>query len=280
VTLAASSGFLLVLRGRPQQVLHGYFALVALLASLYFFITPDSFHFYKFAEYAVPAGVALAGFVVDRSGPWVRSRVALPRRWLDGATALGLVVLAALASANLRRTPVSWERRLEDSFGVPYFRAASFTINGRVIRANISGRLADHLRAFPAATRFDFMVSPFDKYVTFLYDRTNGFSAPDLVAWLDSSGKLERTLRSTAGSERPVLVLLDEAILDVDPRFGVRESHSVLGSLHLASKLNLKGRLRASDLGAELMARCAVEESARATKGWRLLRCGGVNRDG
>ena len=62
---------------------------------------------------------------------------------------------------------------------MPYFRAASFTINGRVIRANMSEPLAEHLRAFPASTRFDFMLSPFDKYVTFLYDRTNGFSAPD-----------------------------------------------------------------------------------------------------
>jgi hypothetical protein len=279
VTCAASFGFLVVLRGRPQLVVHGYFALVALVASLYYFVTPDSFHFYKFAEYAVPFGVALAGFVVDRHGGWARSHFALPRRWLTGATATGLVALAMIASGNLRKTPVQWERRLRDSFGVPYFQAAPFTINGRMIRANISERLAEHLRAFPAAAQVDFMVSPFDKYVTFLYDRTNGFSAPDLVAWLDSSGKLERSLRSTAGSDRPVLVLLDEATLDVDPRFGVREGHSVLGSLHLASKLNLKGRLRAADLGAELMARCAVDERG-GSKRWRLLRCGGPNRGG
>jgi hypothetical protein len=274
VICAAALGFLLVLRGRPRNVLHGYFALVALFASLYYFVTPDVFHFYKFAEYAVPFGVALAVFVVDRYGAWVRSHVAVPRWWLSGATAIGFVVVAALAAGHLRARPAEPERRIKDSFGVPYFQAASYTINGRVIRANMSERLAEHLRAFPAATRFDFMLSPFDKYVTFLYDRTNGFSAPDLIGWLDSSDKLERASRLTAGSDRPILVLLDEAILDVDPRLGIHEAHPTLGPLHLASKLNLKSRLRASDLAVELMARCEVDENPGAKSGWRLLRCG------
>ena len=78
----------------------------------------------------------------------------------------------------------------------------------------------------------------------------------------------------TARSYRPVLVLVDEAILDVDTRLGIQESHPEIGRLHLASKLNLKARLRASDLAAELMARCEVDESPGERKGWRLLRCG------
>lgn len=271
---AAAVGFLLVLRGRPHDVLQGYVALVAMSSSLYYFVTPDAFHFYKFSEYAVPFGVALAGFVVDRCGDWVRSHLALPRSWVAGGAAVGFVALAAMTTGNLRATPSQWERRIEDSFGAPYFRAASFTINGRVIRANLSERLAEHLRAFPASTPFDFMVSPFDKYVTFLYDRTNGFRAPDLLGWLQSQGKLEGALRRTAGSDRPVLVLLDESTLDVDARLGIKGSHPVLGPIHLASKINLKARLRASELAAELMARCEVDVSHGATKGWRLLRCG------
>ncbi len=51
-------------------------------------------------------------------------------------------MLAAMAAGNLRARPVQVERRLKDSFGVLYFRAASFTINGRVIRANMSEPLA------------------------------------------------------------------------------------------------------------------------------------------
>jgi hypothetical protein len=267
-------GFLLVLRGRPQNFLQGYFTLVALFASLYYFVTPDAFHFYKFAEYAVPAGAALAAFVVDRYGGWVRSHVTLPRSLLTGATAVAFVVLAQMVAGNLRANPAPPERRIKDSAGVPYFTAASFTINGRVIQANMSEGLAEHLRAFPASTRFDFMVSPFDKYVTFLYDRTNGFSAPDFFSWLDSSDKLERALRLTARSERPVLVLLDEASLDVDTRFAIQEAHPSLGGLQLASKLNLKARLRASDLASELMARCESVGIPGAKSGWRLLRCG------
>lgn len=271
---AAAVVFLLFLRGRPQTVLQGYFALVALFSSLYYLITPDVFHFYKFGEYMIPFTVGLVGLVIDRYGGWVTSHVALPRRSLAVAGALGFVALAVMTAGRLRTPPAEWERRIKDSFGAPYFKAAPFTINGRLIRADMSERLAEHLREFPAATRFDFLLTPFDKYVTFLYDRTSGFGAPDVIAWLDSSAKLARALRLTAGSDRPVRVLLDEAVLDVDTRAGIQASHPVLGSLHLASKLNLKARLRAAELAAELLARCTEEERPGA-KGWRLLRCGG-----
>lgn len=272
---AAAAGFLAVLRGRPERVLDGAFALVALSASLYYFVTPDLFHFYKFAEYAVPFGVALAASVVERYGAWARSRVARPARWQAAATTVGAAALALAAARDLGPRPEAyWERRIEDASGAPYFQAASYTIGGRVIRADLSERLARHLRAFPASARFDFLVSPFDKYVTFLYDRTNGFGAPDLVGWLDSAGKLERAVRSTAASERPVRVLLDEASLEVDPRLGIQRANLVVGPLHVASKINLKARLRASELAAELLARCAVDDDPAVRGGWRLLRCG------
>jgi hypothetical protein len=74
-------------------------------------------------------------------------------------------------------------------------------------------------------------------------------------------------------TDTPVYVLLDDTILNVDTRLGIKKNHPVLGGMHAASKLNLKARLRASDLAAELATHCKADDNLVA-KGWHLIRCG------
>ncbi|MGA7802126.1 MAG: hypothetical protein WCC36_15080, partial [Gammaproteobacteria bacterium] len=156
----------------------------------------------------------------------------------------------------------------------PYFRAKDYSINNRLIRADMSKSLAEHLRRFPKQQHFKYIVSPYDKYVTFLYDRENGFDSPDLVAWLDSSEKVVEAIHMIMQSKTPADVLIDPAITYVDTRIGIKESHAVLGALDMGSKLNIKGRLRAAEVGRALLKGCRRVDDLKG-EDWIHLRCGG-----
>src|ERR1019366_3555419 len=117
----------------------------------------------------------------------------------------------------------------------------------RMIDADISADLAQHLQAFPDSAPADFILSPYDKYVGFLYDRRNGFADPDFIAWLDSNERAKEAIRLMAKKPKPFYVLIDDAVMRADPRLGIKAQDTLLGTLHIASKINLKNRLRAAD---------------------------------
>jgi hypothetical protein len=265
--------FLIFARPLRNRFLAGYFSFVTLLLSLYYFITPDSFHFYKFAEYSVPFWVVAIAFLQKRYSTWFKTHFYAIQPKLYRSLPLGFILLASITLSNFTSLPISWEFRLTDSSGEPYFKSSTYNINNRLIKADISEKLASHLRSFPNSASADFILSPFDKYLAFIYDRSNGLGTPDLIASLDTNEKMKNALERISQHSSSPYILLDRSILHVDTRLGIKQNNPVLGLQHAASKLNLKARLRAAELATNILSLCTVTYKDKAEMGWDILRC-------
>lgn len=264
---------------RRNQYLLIYFSFLTLVSSLYFFITPDHFHFMKFIEYATPLGIAL----VVSLEPCFRGRLFSSPPALSPLRKIApwglLLMLTAMSLVVFIRKPGGVELRLTDSFDAPYVVSRHHEINNRMIDADMPEELAEHLRMFPREKHIDFIVSPYDKYIAFLYDVRNGFADPDLAVWLDSNERLDETIQQTAAAAAPVDVLVDDAALSFDPRMGLKASHSWLGPLQKASKIYVKDRLRTVELATTLLRQCTKTDANDPPKGgWQRVRCGGPGR--
>ena len=249
-----------------------YLSMVAVITPVYYFITPDDPHYYKYLEYNIPFLVSLAAaaaIAVRRFTPsWptvnsIAKRIAAPLL-LAALTAFALVRLAA----NIKESDLS----IQDADGAIFFRTEPHRINGRLIDANMSEELVRHLQAFPGDARFDFLISGFDKYVIFLFDRKNGFDAPDFLAWLDSDERLAQVQQTIFNASAPVSILLDASIYRVDLRQGILSGHRALGHTTQVSKLNTKARLRALQLAEAIAARCR-QTSAYGPDHWLAFEC-------
>ena len=249
-----------------------YFALIALASSTYYYITPDKFHYYKYLEYLLPLVVLVAGGV----GKYAAERLA-QRQWARAlplrraATGLALLVLVFSAYRLVLSLTAANDVRLQD--GRYYFNFRPAVVNGREMSGNYSDVMLDHLRSFPKNVDFDYLISPFDKYIIFLYDMHNGFGAPDMVSSLDSTHRLQAFDDMVLSKDEDKTILLDTTIFDLDARYGIHSGNHDLGKVAYASKLNVKSRLRAQDLANYVQQHCSAAGPAHGA--WRVYRCRG-----
>jgi hypothetical protein len=241
---------------KPQPFLLTYFSIATAGAELYYFVTPDNFHFTKSIEYAIPFFFLLASSI----------------RFRSLASILALIILFSINIKHLDAQPTQWELRIKTVKGVSVFSSAhTVTIHQRTMIAEIDPSLHQHLNAYPNQWRYDYLVSPVDKYITFLYDKHNGFEDPDFVSWLDSDIRFNAISAILLHGGHHARVLLDDTSLDPAPDAAISSQHTVLGSNYLASQLNLKSRMRLYDLYRTIRAECA---SISTQADWRLVECG------
>lgn len=244
-----------------------YFALLSVVVYNFYVITPDEFHFYKYVEYTVPLFVSL-GIAIFELLPR-----ALPRgasAFMSTALFVGVLALVAKGQQNLTGLHPEWQLRLYNSFGEPYFISSRTTINGRIIDANLNADALARLRSFPAAASHDYIISPLDKYLIFLYDVHNGFDLTDATGWLNSDAKLSDIERAIL--QRRATLLLDSAIFEVNPLAALLSTHPILGNVNQQSVLNLKSRIRMNELGAFVVSHCRIVP-AGSSREWFSGRC-------
>jgi hypothetical protein len=147
-----------------------------------------------------------------------------------------------------------------------------YNINNKIIEADMSYELAEHLKSFPAEYQPDLIISNYDKYISFLYNKRNGFKDPDLVAWMDSQERLEEATQLALGSPNEIKIILDLKALNPGVLASLFSSHITYGLLSPASSLNVKGRLRLAELSSKLLSACSPIQKNN-TNYWILISC-------
>lgn len=165
------------------------------------------------------------------------------------------------------------ERNIYDDFGNKYFVADSHPINNVLIEANMNENIVEHLSNYPLSVQADYVISNYDKYLTFLYDVRNGFDSPDFVAWLNSSKRYDETLTYLLHSDRKIKIVIDRRIMSIDPRNSLKSNHSWAGGLAKAANLNLKARYRVAEIAINVANTCQQITENSSHQDWLVFEC-------
>lgn len=255
------------LKNNTCAYLKVYFSFISLFGVMYYIITPDDFHFIKYLEYSTPLLACLYIDFFNKYGILLtRNGIIRPIKGLV------FVIFLFLCLIELSEKPADYQLRVYDSYGDLYFNSKQYKINGRIINADISEKVAIHLENFPKNINADFILSPFDKYLTFLYDVGNGFSDPDFVALIDSNQRQHEIIDTIFTKNKKTSVLLDESIFLVNPKNGIKKDNTLLGGLSPASLINTKAQLRAKAVGEKIVSDCNLKGSYHDGS-WKIFEC-------
>lgn len=282
-----------------------YFAASSVALSLYFFIVPDDAHFKKYMESVII--FALAGiFYIElfaakeyRRSSLIREKYFLIKekikqvseKYFDKYSKIDFLaffvrlnsyqfktmLLMFLLSIGyylvaLRDDPAE-DRKYRDQWTRGfYFTAEHHEINGRHIELDLKSELISHLKTFPNNIPADYIISNYDKYIAFLYDKRNGFEIPDLVAWIGSEKKLQKSKKIISDGVSEKVVILDLLALNPEAKMSLLTTHKRFKDLAKASSLNVKGRMRLTELSVYLLKSCKVSFEDR-DNGWAVLIC-------
>ena len=256
-----------------RNLLWLYFSLVSMVSLAYFLITPDRFHFLKYVEYSVP--MFISTYIAIRAS-WLRSKFVISSRVakpivaaLFALAALGVIQGAIGLSNNY---PHGAQLFTRDYSGNKYFSWQSYSVNGRVINIDASDEFIDHLENFPGHVKTDYLLSPYDKHILFLYDRRNGFGNVDFVASLDSQARLDGLIGVLSKPNRSFSVLVDMTLVDFKDVPGIYVGDQPLGPLFLSSNIYRKARLRASRIASFVSAECVEDVNLRSGN-WGVFKC-------
>lgn len=247
------------------SVITAYFAFISVAVYTYYVITPDAPHFAKYVEYVVPVYVAVAVDVLRVFGRALRARS------IPFAAALLLITFTVLGNSvpSIVAAPKNWELRTFDMFGSPYFSPITAIVNHRTIEADLNERTIRRLQQLPSAVT-DYIISPLDKYVLFLYDRHNGLDVVDGESLLASDAQLNGIQSTIIG--RHASVLIDTDVFTVNPLAGILSTHPVMGQANDQSVINTKERIRTAELAEYLSTHCATSPEPKTTF-WIVAHC-------
>ena len=187
---------------------------------------------------------------------------------LKSVFAFGALSFITASVYTLYTPPWAWQLRIIDSLGQPYFRSSPHLIDGRLIDANLNSRTTSELGAFPGTAKFDYIVSPLDKYILFLYDAHNGFNSPDFVSSLDSAAKLSIIENMLLSSHATIEVSYRS--LSVNPLAGILSNNPIIGTIDDQSALDIKARIRMAELSSFLLSHCP---SNKQNEYWISVHC-------
>ncbi len=249
-----------------------YFSLTTIITSLYFFITPDNFHFYKSQEFAMP--FYLLVFLEAKNYFKRFSRENHFQNLLKNIGFLLLIFIAIFLVFSLFKftKPSMQQEIVFNSYGNKFYsNAKKFQINGKEIEANLSDEAAMHLNNFQKVTgKYDFVLSPFDKYILFLYEKNNGFSRPDFISSLTHS-ELDQVLDKFSNMTN-FKIVIDDYIFDLSYNARLLSSHMRLGYLSRGHTTALQARIHAEDFGYYLINSCTKQEN-ESIPGWGVYVC-------
>lgn len=192
----------------------------------------------------------------------------------QGATLI-ICVIAYFASNQLFLLSGSpqLERNIYDDFGNKYFVSEIHSINNISIDANIDENIISHLSSYPVTLHADYVISNYDKYLSFLFGVRNGFDSPDLVAWLNSSKRYNDTLSHLLHKNSMITIVVDPWIMSIDPRNTLKSNHSWAGGLAKAANLNLKARYRVAEIASNVVNSCRQISNDPHAQDWLIFEC-------
>lgn len=262
----------------PRKQIYEYFALLAIFCSSYFVITPDDSHLIKTLEYSLPIFliyiISIKDYILFNNREKISKQ--LMHKFNTIALPIIILILTVLIIKNIISPSPSFERRIVDKFNQSYTKPVKYIINNKIIYANLSEKAATHIKSYPHDPNVDFIISPFDKYINFLYDKNNGLGSPDLISFLDSNNKIKKvinTINKNTGQNHKSVIIVDAFIYNIDSRYSIRKSHSILGSLYLASRINLEGRIRARDLAEKIKNNNSCKILDKSSPSWIFIQC-------
>lgn len=258
-----------------------YFSISSLLLIIYVISMPDRFHMDKYLSLIIPVFfymlLSLKNIIyilfsqfsffdklINRSMDSLKIFIFL----IYLATIFSLVFINMYQSYKHTKPNLS-ELSLYSMFDKKiYLNVKDLEINGKFIKANISDSLSKHISSFPISQKYDFIISPFDKYISAIYKKSNGFGNVDLVRSADTSLKVKK-FKSLINSKNSSFVILDKNILDLNTQY-LWASVGEYRYLANSSKFDLKAQLRVANLALNLLDSC---ENLNENENWLILKC-------
>lgn len=250
---------------------HVYWVFASILMSTYFYITPDQPHF----KYQIICLLPLFGYALEICSVLINKNISTAPRfsqlvkfpmgrlwatlcicfWLIG---VGFVIKFVFVQ------PSNFELRTLYANKTYISSVREMVINNKIVYADLSDDSVAALEVFPNHLKGQ-VVSAYDVYLNFLFDRPNGFLSPDFISWLDSDKKLGLLRENINGS-----YIIGKDVVNLDPRNQLLSSNLQLRAMANASKLKMLGRYRAQEFAIQIINSCGV---AYENKHWIFSSC-------
>jgi hypothetical protein len=243
---------------------YNYFCIFSVLSSIYYFVNPDYFHFIKFIEYSVPMLLVFFVVIFNLHNVYFLNKFNLLKSYCGGlyikklsniSYLVFIILLTLFFIKTINKTPADWILRTIDSSGESFYSSQNFLINDRSINANFSPELYTHLKNFPNNITYDYIISRNDKYILFLYDRTNNLGNIDLLASINDQMVEDYFKRIKLNKS---IIILDENNFYIDALSEFKANHPVLGNSVSVSYLQLKKQFYLLRLSRLVKSECVM----------------------
>ena len=183
-----------------------YFAFLGNISIVYYLMTPDWVHYYKYLEYAIIfymcIYIVLYNFVFLNilKFSWIKNNVvykfnSVSLKFIE--IVIYLIIFSIIFANFSKFNKINSISPLTTFYGSDnqlFFSANDFEINDKKIVADISRELEHHLTAYPSVTNKNFIVSNFDKYILFLYNVKNNFGFVDLRSQMVDDKEMKKII--------------------------------------------------------------------------------------
>ncbi|MDP3122724.1 hypothetical protein [Polynucleobacter sp.] len=264
-----------------------YFAFLGNISIIYYLMTPDWVHYYKYLEYVLPfymcIFIILKNFVSENAFKFFTMKTnfadKIDVRSLEFLKILILLVIFLIIFFNLMKfNSINKESPITTMFGSDnniFFKTDDFIINNKKISANISSDLAGHLGAYPLENNQNFIVSNFDKYILFLYDVKNNFGFIDLRTQLVSDMEMDKIISAIKNNGGTFVV--DHKNLQINLGFGPKISGDRKliegdGKYFLGPYNFAKTQLRMAKISEYIYQHCNKNDQQSNTQ-WSVFSC-------
>ena len=264
-----------------------YFAFLGNISIVYYLMTPDWVHYYKYLEYIVIFYMCI--FIVSYNFIffntiqfcWFKNYVL--NKFNSGSIkflkiAILLIVFLAIFSQLSKFNKINNTSPLTKFYGSDhqvFFSADNFTINHKKISADISRELGDHLAAYPSTTNQNYIVSNFDKYILFLYNVKNNFGFVDLRSQMVDDKEMNKIISSIQKNGGGFIV--DQKNFQINPGYGPKISGDPIliegdGKYFLGPYNYIKSQLRMAKISEYIFNHCAKNDQ-QSNDNWSTFSC-------
>lgn len=268
-----------------------YFAFLGNISIIYYLMTPDWVHYYKYLEYVIIFYMCFFIFSYNliisniNKFSWLNINVI---NFLNDRSikflklTLLVIVFLIILSHLIKFNKINNESPLTVLYGADghiFFDSYNYTINGKKISANISRGLADHLDKYPSKIGNNFIVSNFDKYLLFLYNKKNNFGYIDLRTQVVDDGKMNKIISAIKNNGGKFIV--DQKNFKINPEYGPKISgDSILiegnGQYFLGPYNSIKSQLRMAKISEYIHNNCSLNYY-ESNNDWYVYNCSALN---
>ncbi|MDP3622086.1 MAG: hypothetical protein Q8R65_09240 [Polynucleobacter sp.] len=264
-----------------------YFSFLGNISIIYYLMTPDWVHYYKYLEYVILFYMCI--FIISYNyfylylikSAWFGEKI-ISRVNQGSIYFIKIMFLAALfvaISINFLKfnainnsSPITV---LYPQNNQIFFDSVESTINNKKIISNISSDLASHLSEFPLSDQKKYIVSNFDKYILFLYNQKNNFGYIDLRSQLVSDREADKILSVIKKNGGTFVV--DENNFHINLGYGPKISGDPIlieanGTYFLGPYNYIKSQLRMAKISEYIFNKC-IKEDRHSKNNWSTFNC-------